>query len=170
MNCKRLVICCAIAALVGVAGTSLVSWQMGWFGLGVEERLDPYDDPSNCQFNEELEDEAVKSDDLAADIALMWETTKREDGDAVSTARAINAASRVFNTVKLVGKNGAEVQALLGSPTKSNDSVYRGGQFWPLKDRGMVYRFDNGFYGWQVNVYCRGDNDPVTEVEKLWIH
>jgi len=108
---------------------------------------------------------------LVGDIKTMWETTEgNPDTGKVSTARAINAASRVFNSVDLVGKTGAEVKALIGSPTKSNESVYRGAVFWPIESRALIYRFDNGNYGWQINVYCEGDDRLVTKVEKLWIH
>jgi len=122
------------------------------------------------RFNQDIEDEDIRSSHLESDIELMWETTDgNPETGRVSTARAINAASRVFNTVELVGKSGAEVKALLGSPTKSNDSAYRGAAFWPIESRAMIYRFDNGNYGWQVNVYCEGDDQLVTKVEKLWI-
>lgn len=125
---------------------------------------------TNPRFNERVRQEAVKSKDLDADIELMWETVRDTDGHSVSTARAINAAGRVFNTVELRGLTGAEVKALLGSPIHSSDSVYRGAEFWSIEQRGMVFRFDNGNYGWQINVYCEGDSKPVTKVEKLWIH
>jgi hypothetical protein len=129
---------------------------------------DVFTDP---RFNERVQQDAVESKDLDADIELMWETTVRDkDGYSVSTARAINAANRVFNTVELRGMTGAEVKALLGSPIHSSDSVYRGAEFWSIEQRGMIFRFDNGNYGWQVVVYCKGDDKPVTEVQKLWIH
>lgn len=112
-----------------------------------------------------------RSSDLGADIALMWETAVVDrDRGPVSTARAINAAARVFNTVELVGLTGAEAQALLGSPIHSSPSVYRGSPFWPLDAHGMIYRFDNGYWGWQIDVHCDGDDQPVTRVVKRWIH
>src|SRR5262245_14748963 len=57
-------------------------------------------------------DSSLNSTDLAADIRRMWETQPlRGSHDPThgpnprsSTDRAINAASRVFNTVELVGK------------------------------------------------------------------
>lgn len=117
-------------------------------------------------------DAETKSTDLEADIKLMWETAPSKGTSKVtaSSDRAICAASRVFNSVNLVGKTGLEVKALLGSPTKSNESVYRGEPFWPMKERGMTYRFDCGFYGWEFHVYVNGDNERVTEVARHWIH
>lgn len=117
-------------------------------------------------------DEHTKSTDLQADIKLMWETAPSKGTEKViaSSDNAIRAASRVFNSVDLVGKTGLEVKALLGSPTKSNESVYRGDPFWPMKERGMTYRFDCGFYGWEFHVYVNGDNERVTEVARHWIH
>lgn len=162
------------ALLVGAVGIPAIGWRRGWFESGrpapVEVRVvkDALSDP---RFNEDVQDGDVQSEDLGADIKLMWETTDgNPETGRVSTARAINAANRVFNTVQLVGKTGAEVKALLGSPIHSNDSVYRGAAFHEIKARAMIYRFDNGNYGWQINVYCQADDQPVTEVEKLWIH
>lgn len=116
-------------------------------------------------------DEQTKSVDLDADLRLMWQTTPLRSGDGeASTLEAILAASRVFNTVSLVGKTGAETKALLGSNLRSSRSIYAAAPFWPLRERGLVYRFDCGSFGWQFNVYCKGDDAPVTEVERLWIH
>ena len=111
------------------------------------------------------------SADLDADLRLMWQTESLRSGEGeASTLTAILAASRVFNTVSLVGMTGAETKAVLGPPLTSNVSVYRGQAFWPLRSRGMIYRFDCGTCGWQFNVYCEGDDAPVTEVERRWIH
>ncbi|PHS00487.1 MAG: hypothetical protein COA78_23845 [Blastopirellula sp.] len=84
-----------------------------------------------------------------------------------SPDHAINAASRVFNTVDLVGKSTKEVIKLLGDPVASNNSIYNF-PFWPPPEHGLVYRFDTGAYGWQFNVETQ--NDIVVSVEKLWIH
>jgi hypothetical protein len=117
-----------------------------------------------------------KSDDLDADLKLMWETESlRGTPDAThgpnpraSTDRAINAASRVFNTVELTGKTKDEVIALLGDPKTSSASTYNF-PFWPAPRGSLVYRFDCGMYGWQFNV-AFGLRDRVTGVERLWIH
>lgn len=117
-----------------------------------------------------------QSADLAADLKLMW-VTERLSGDAGpnagptpkgSTDSAIHAASRVFNTVELVGNTRDEVIALLGDPKKSNDSVYNF-PFWPAPRGSLVFRFDTGAYGWQFNVLF-GWRGRVIEVHRHWIH
>tara|TARA_R110002072_G_C7650176_1_gene508635 strand:+ start:98 stop:538 length:441 start_codon:yes stop_codon:yes gene_type:complete len=118
----------------------------------------------------EFDAEAVSAN-LDADLRLMWQTAPLRSGAGeASTLAAIMAASRVFNTVSLVGKTGTDVKALLGSSVESSRSVYRGQPFQPLTARGMVYRFDSGTLGWQFNVYCEDDDSPVSEVERHWIH
>jgi hypothetical protein len=117
-----------------------------------------------------------KSSDLPGDIKLLWETQRlggtpdptHAPNPRCSTDRAINAASRVFNTVKLVGKTCEEVVALLGDPRSSSDSIYNF-PFWPAPKDSLVYRFDSGAYGWQFNVLF-GDDSKVREVERHWIH
>ena len=117
-----------------------------------------------------------KSSDLPADLKLMWETRRlggtpdptHGTNPRSSTDRAINAASRVFNTVELAGKTRDEVVAVLGDPKSSNDSIYNF-PFWPAPKGSLVYRFDSGAYGWQFNVVFRED-DKVREVERHWIH
>jgi hypothetical protein len=118
-----------------------------------------------------------RSSGLAADLKLMWET-RRLDGTPdpthgpnprSSTDRAINAASRVFNTVELVGKTREEVIRLIGDPASSSDSIYNQAPFWPAPKGGLVYRFDSGMYGWQFNVVF-GEDGRVREVERHWIH
>jgi hypothetical protein len=117
-----------------------------------------------------------KTSDVSGDIRLMWET-KRLGGTPdpthgrnprSSTDRAINAASRVFNTVELVGKTREEVVGLLGDPKLSSDSIYNF-PFWPAAPGSLVYRFDSGAYGWQFNVVF-GEDSRVREVERHWIH
>src|SRR5258708_5236317 len=87
-----------------------------------------------------------KSSDVVGDIRLMWET-KRLGGThdpthgpnpRSSTDRAINAASRVFNAVELVGKTREEVVGLLGDPKSSSDSIYNF-PFWPAPKGALVY-------------------------------
>ena len=117
-----------------------------------------------------------KSSDLAADIRLMWETQKlggtpdptHGPNPRASTDRAINAASRVFNSVELVGKTREEVVGQLGDPKASSDSIYNF-PFWPAPKGSLVYRFDCGAYGWQFNVLL-GAEGRVWEVERNWIH
>ncbi len=117
-----------------------------------------------------------RSSDLPGDLRLMWETQKlggtpdptHGPNPRASTDRAINAASRVFNTVELVGKTREEVVGQLGDPKSSSDSIYNF-PFWPAPKGSLVYRFDCGAYGWQFNVVLGADG-RVREVERHWIH
>ena len=117
-----------------------------------------------------------KSSDLPGDIELMWETRRlgatpdptHGPNPQSSTDRAINAASRVFKTVGLVGMSREEVVAQLGDPRSSSDSIYNF-PFWPAPKGSLVYRFDSCAYGWQFNVMF-GDDGKVREVERHWIH
>jgi hypothetical protein len=117
-----------------------------------------------------------KSSDLTGDLRLMWETQKlggtpdptHGSNPRASTDRAINAASRVFNTVELVGKTRDDVVAQLGDPKTSSDSIYNF-PFWRAPKGSLVYRFDCGAYGWQFNVVLGADG-RVREVERHWIH
>ncbi len=121
-------------------------------------------------------DERAKSTDLSRDIELMWETrTLESSGDPThgpdpraSTDRAINAASRVFNTANLLGKTPDAVIELLGPPGTSSDSTYNF-PFFPPQKRSMVYRFDSGMYGWQFDLPLN-DDGTVSAVERRWIH
>jgi hypothetical protein len=120
--------------------------------------------------------EGERSADLASDIKLMWQTRRlggardltHGPNPRSSTDRAINAASRVFNTVDLVGQTPDEIVALLGDPKSSSDSIYNF-PFWPAPKASLVYRFDSGAYGWQFNVVF-GDDGRVREVQRHWIH
>jgi hypothetical protein len=121
-------------------------------------------------------DHSAGSTDLAADLKLMWETEPlRGTLDATyspnpraSTDRAINAASRVFNTVELVGKSREEVVALLGDPQASSDNIYNF-KFWPPPKGTLVYNFVSGAYGWLFNLVL-GEDGRVREVQRQWVH
>ncbi len=121
-------------------------------------------------------DATATSADPERDMRLMWETQRlRGSPDPThgpnprgSTDRAINAASRVFNTVELVGMTRAEVVNLLGDPKTSSESIYNF-PFWPAPRGSLVYRFDCGSYGWQFNVVL-DEQGKVSKVERLWIH
>jgi hypothetical protein len=122
------------------------------------------------------DDEQGPSVDLAADLKLMWQTQPlRSTPDPShgknpkgSTPEAIDAASRVFKTVKLLGLTREEVVAKIGDPRTSNDSIYNF-PFWPVSRGAMVYRFDTGSYGWQFNLYFDAQG-KVRKVQRLWIH
>jgi hypothetical protein len=109
--------------------------------------------------------EQDRSDDLAADVATMWKV----DPMGRSTQEAIWAASRVFNTVKLVGMHRDRILELLGDArTRRPGGVYNF-PFWPAGGGETVYRFDTGAYGWQFNVKLEAAG-VCTEVNRLWIH
>lgn len=151
-----------MAATIVVVGALL-----GWY-LRQPEVRNPY----SGQFSDDL----AKSTDLERDLELMWGTQplsgtpdpSRGPDPRASTDEAIEAGSRVFNTVELVGKSRGEVIGLLGDPRASNDSIYNF-PFWPAPDGAMVYRFDTGAYGWQFNLLL-DSNGVVEEVQRAWIH
>lgn len=149
-----------------VAATVAVLAVPGYLVLQHELGASAYADASSRDF-----DAKTVSTDLEADLRAMWETEPMRSGQGeASTLPAILAASRVFNSVSLVGKTGAEVTALLGSPVYSSQSIYRGAPFWDMRSRGMCYRFDCGSFGWEFHVYCQGDDASVTGVDRHWIH
>lgn len=121
----------------------------------------------DLRFDEEQASGRVLSEDLADDIKRMWKTVPH-DGFSVSPVSAINAASRVFATVELVGKTTNEVFASVGHNKTSNDSGYNF-PFWPVEKGTLVYRFDCGYYGWQFNLKLDA-NGRVAELERKWIH
>ncbi len=116
------------------------------------------------------------SSNLASDIRLMWETKQlnglsdptHSPNTHASTDRAINAASRVFNSVELIGKTREEVIVLLGNPTLSSDSIYNVPYASAPVDV-LVYRFDCGNYGWQFNLVFE-QTGKLNTVERHWIH
>jgi hypothetical protein len=118
--------------------------------------------------DERPDDGLAKSMDLQGDLRLMWRTRRLERTAAegtvrrASTPRAINATSRVFNTVPLVGLTAEEVIAQLGDPRRSSDSVYNF-PFYPAPPGVMVYRFDTGSWGWQFNLHF----DVLGKVQKV---
>jgi hypothetical protein len=120
-------------------------------------------------------DEQGPSTDLTADLKLMWQTEplrgtpdpSHGKNPRASTDAATKAASRVFNTVNLVGLTREEVVAKLGDPKTSSDSIYNF-PFHPSPKGVMVYRFDTGSYGWQFNLHFDATG-KVSKVERLWI-
>jgi len=76
----------------------------------------------------------------------------------------LRAASRVFNSVQLVGKTRAEVVGLLGDPQLSSDSIYNF-PFYPAQKGSMIYRFDTGSGGWQFDVIF-DNNGKVSSIER----
>ncbi|HKA08584.1 MAG TPA: hypothetical protein VKD71_15100 [Gemmataceae bacterium] len=121
-------------------------------------------------------DQSAQSADVSRDLKLMWETQplrgtpdpSHGPNPHASTDRAVNAASRVFNTLQLVGKSREEVVAMLGDPKLSSDSIYNF-PFWPPPKGALVYHFDSGAYGWQFNLLFAKDG-RVQQVQRLWVH
>jgi hypothetical protein len=119
--------------------------------------------------------EQERSTDLASDLRLMWQTeplrgqldSSHGPNPRASTPAAIEAASRVFSTVKLVGLTREDVVAQIGDPRSSNDSIYNF-PFHRAPGAGMVYRFDNGCYEWQFNLYFNWAG-KVSKVERQGI-
>lgn len=102
------------------------------------------------------------SEDLAADLKLMWQTQ-----DRASTDEAIKAAERVFATFELIGLTREQVNERLGDPQISCDSKYNF-PFYPTGGGTLVYRFDNGRWGCQYNIRF-GWNGKVRRVQYLMI-
>lgn len=149
----------ALVIAVVAAAAALTGWSLGVFDG--EPRPAAYD-------------VTQKSTDLARDLKLMWETERQPvSSDSgvtpetrVATDRAINAASRVFNTIKLAGRTRAEVVALVGEQNSVADVDTPLAESKP--DRVMVYRFDRGAYGWQFTLEF-GPDGKVTEVQRKWL-
>src|SRR5262249_24629218 len=94
-----------------------------------------------------VDGETDKSEDLQADVNLMWSI----GAGGKSPQVAIHAGSRVFNTVELVGMHRDQIIRLIGDFSRRPGGYYNF-PFWPADRGDLVYRFDNGFYGWQFNV------------------
>ena len=75
---------------------------------------------------------------------------------------------KYFDDVKLIGLTKDEVIETVGNPKTSNDSKYNF-PFFKVNDETMVYRFDTGAYGWQINIHF-DKNGRASRVEKKWIH
>ncbi|MBM3997570.1 MAG: hypothetical protein FJ303_26000 [Planctomycetes bacterium] len=108
--------------------------------------------------------ETDTSSDIPADVKLMWSVDK----EGRSPQEAIEAASRVFNTVKLEGLPRDKVVKLIGDVSHRPKGIYNF-PFWPTGKGEMVCRFDTGAYGWQFNIRFN-DKDICTNVTRKWIH
>ena len=137
-------------------------------------------------YDEKVEREIRVADNLDADRNTMWRTvlpkgeplqSLRTNAPAngpprtheleVSPVSAINAASRVFATVQLVGKTAQETAAALGARPRPH--YMYDFPFWPVEKGTVVYRFDCGSCGWQFNLNFDAEG-RVANVERLWIH
>ncbi|OWK38497.1 hypothetical protein FRUB_07617 [Fimbriiglobus ruber] len=110
-------------------------------------------------------EEVDVSSDLPADVTAMWAV----DHEGRSPTEAIPIASRVFNTVQLIGLRRDQIVALVGDHHSRRPDGKYNSPFWPPDPGDLVYRFDTGSYGWQFNVKLDGAG-ICTGVERLWIH
>ena len=147
-------------ALLSVVGCNLTPEHQRWSSVGAAIDKD-------IVFDEDLARQTAKSSDLSADIKHMWKTVPNRDFP-VSPVSAINAASRVFETIQLTGKTTNEVFALLGHNKRSSNSGYNF-PFFPIADGTVAYRFDCGNFGWQFNLLT-DSSGKVRKVERKWIH
>jgi hypothetical protein len=108
--------------------------------------------------------ETDTSSDVATDVKIMWSAGR----DGASTQQAIEAASRVFNTVKLEGMHRDEVAKLIGNPALRPSGIYNH-PFWPAEKNERIFCFDNGNYGWQFNVGF-DEKGICNSVTRKWIH
>ncbi|HET6407337.1 MAG TPA: hypothetical protein VFG14_05605 [Chthoniobacteraceae bacterium] len=99
----------------------------------------------------------------------MWQTEplSGRPGELASTPHAVDAAERVFFTVKLRGMTRHAVIRLLGDPQHSNRSTYNF-PFYPAPKDSMVYRFDTGAGGFQFNILF-DRQDRVRKVQRYGI-
>ena len=104
------------------------------------------------------------SSDIAADVKLMWSVDK----DGCSSQEAIEAASRVFNTVKVEGMDRDKISKLIGDTSLRPKGIYNA-PFWPTGKGDTVCRFDTGFYGWQFTLKF-DENGICTAVVRKWIY
>jgi len=141
-----------------------------FFVIGISEHGEPAGF-RELRFDEPVSQEDVRPTDLKGDLRKMWETVAHNTIDhktiRVSPVSAINAASRVFATVDLIGKTTNEVFELVGHNTKSSDSVYNRG-FYPTETNQIAYCFECGNFGWQFTLTVDASG-RVTDVEKAWI-
>jgi len=97
--------------------------------------------------------ETDKSTDVAADIKLMWLKSP-----FARPPEAIEAASRVFHTVKFEGMRREDVLKLVGDPFLPVTSVEKS-RHWNAKTKELGFFFDTGRYGWEF--YVRFDDKGV---------
>ena len=155
--------------LLIVAGPTLLAlvantgWSRGWWGNSETGR-------KHRVYDEELQEGTLAATDLEADRDRMWRTVPSvgypPSNFEVSPVSAINAASRVFATVRLEGKTADEVASALAARERPRYGYNF--PFWPTEKEVVVYRFDCGSFGWQFDVQfdVRG---LVTSVERKWI-
>jgi hypothetical protein len=131
----------------------------------------PKEQPKNEEeprWDEEVEGQGEKSKDLEKDLKTIWRTVPVKDEKfEVAPVSAINAASRVFNTVDLKGKTKQEIEKLLKYQPQEKYGYNR--PFFGKEKGQVVYRFDCGNFGWEFKIAF--DKDGKAEsVKRQWIH
>lgn len=127
--------------------------------------------PGSGSFERPPEEQpGAQSSDLDADIRMMWSVVAPDPGEkwVKASDAAVHASNRVFNTVKLEGLTRTQVRRKLRFDLRSKEYGYIS-PFWPVKRGVFPVRIDNGFYGWQFNLYF-DETGRVREVKKVWIH
>lgn len=98
------------------------------------------------------------------DVSVLRDTAQASTADPSirgSSAKASQAARRVFTQVEFTGKTKTEVLDLLGDPkTISSYGVAAA----PGGHTPLVYRFDSGYGGWEYTLHFT--NGVVTRVEE----
>jgi hypothetical protein len=112
----------------------------------------------------------ARSDDLDADLKLMWEVGDPvEDRNWVTaTPEAVWAANRVFNSIDVVGLKVDELETKVRLHLRSKDYGYRA-PFWPVDEGTYFLRFDTGAWGWQFEFPLDAEQ-RITKMNKQWIH
>jgi hypothetical protein len=112
----------------------------------------------------EEDKETDTSSDIAADVKIMWSV----DEKGRSPQEAIEAASRVFNTVKLEGMHREKIFKQIGHMSLRPKGIYNR-PFWPVAKDELAFRFDTGAYGWQFNLKF-DEKEICKTVTRKWIH
>jgi hypothetical protein len=127
-----------LAGAVVVASGLLLGW---WGNTEAGRRARIYDEP--------FDDVIVRSTDLSADLKKMWRVVP-DSQFGVAPVSAINAASRVFETVDLRGMTLGDVRSALRFQER-NGYGYNFSFSGP-KPSKLVFRFDCGAFGWEFEL------------------
>ena len=84
----------------------------------------------------------------------MWETQTLSSGSVVSTDGAIAASRNVFLDENILGLTQEQLHDYLGG--HKNAYIYRSPMF-SVGEGVLTYRFDNGAWGIQYNIYLADD-------------
>ena len=100
--------------------------------------------------------------DFQADVIALRDTSKFPNSERnYSSAKACQAARRVFTRNRFEGMSRSKVRDLLGDPKTIRDGGITAG---PEVDSPFIYRFDSGLGGWQYTLVFR--NGVVLELKE----